>query len=518
MFQGLSAGKKGVFLVTLVGAVAGLITLVVISQKPTYELLYSNLSPQDAGVIISKLKEQKVPYRLSGGGTSILVPSEQVYEIRMGLASEGMPQGGGVGFEIFDHTKLGMTEFVQTVNYQRALQGELTRTINQLAEVEQSRIHIVIPQKSLFIEDQEEASASVVLKLRGGAVLSQNQIQGIVHLVASSVEGLRPEKITIMDNHGQILAGGAERPLSSQLSHSQVEMKLNLERALEKGIVSMLERAVGKERALAKVFLSLDFKQTERTEEKYDPDSLAVRSEQVLGEKSKGSNLLAKGIPGVESNLSGDKGVSAAAPSEFQRKNETINYEISKTTSHIIEPTGDIVKCSVAVMIDGTYGPAKGEGGQGEMNYIPRTKEEMERFRGIVKMAVGYDADRGDQIEVVNVPFQTVTLMEEEVVKGTGLNRLWAPVPLFRFGIIAIAIILLFFFVLRPLIRWMISQNEELGGMRQLPRTVGELEADAVGGVEPKEMLSPKEKIIELAKGDTEQTTQLVRRWLWEGK
>ena len=518
MFKSLSAGRKAVFLVTLIGAIAGLVALLIISQKPTYELLYSNLSPSDAGVIISKLKEQKVPYRLSAGGASISVPSEQVYEIRMELASEGLPQGGGVGFEIFDQTKLGMTEFVQTVNYQRALQGELTRTINQLAEVEQSRIHLVIPQKSLFIEDQEEASASVVLKLYGGARLTQNQVQGIVHLVASSVEGLNPEKITVMDNHGKILAGGTEKSLTSHLTNSQVEMKLNLEETLEKRIKTMLERTVGRDKALARVFLTLDFQQTERTEERYDPDRVAVRSEQILGEKSKGANIQARGVPGVESNISDNKGVSAATgtPSEFQKKDETINYEISKTTSHTIEPIGEIKKCSVAVMIDGTYETVKGEAEGEEKKYVPRSEEEMERFRNIVKMAVGYNADRGDQIEVVNMPFKTVSLMEEDVQERPGLNQFWY--PLSRYGIIALAIIALFLFVIRPLMRWMIVQKEELEGIRQLPRTVGELEADTTGVAGEKEMLSPKEKVMEIARNDTEQTTQLVRKWLWEGK
>jgi len=515
-FKGLSTGRKVVFLGVLGGTIAGLITLTIISRRPTYEVLYSNLSPQDAGVIISKLKEQKILYRLSSNGTSVLVPMENVYEIRMELASEGLPQGGGVGFEIFDQTKLGITEFVQNVNYQRALQGELARTINQLDEVEQSRVHIVIPKKSLFVEDQKEASASVVLKLRPGAKLTQSQIQGIVHLVASSVEGLKPGKINLMDNHGQILSGGAEEALTTQLSNSQIEIKHSLEKDLETGIETMLEKAVGRGKAQARVFLSLDFKQAERTEERYDPDSLAIRSEKILGEKSRGSNILPKGVPGVESNIPGKKGASAVTgtPSEFQRKNETINYEISKTTSHVIEPVGDIKKCSAAVIIDGTYEIVKGEDGKEEKKYIPRSKEEMEQFRNLVKMTVGYNADRGDQIEVVNIPFETITMMEEEeVMGGHGLRGLW--LPIIRFGIIAIAVILLFLFVLRPLIKWLTSGREEWDLAAQLPKTVGELEAGDEG---TEGIPSTKVDMVQLAKGDTERTSELIRQWLSEGK
>ena len=518
IFKGLSTGRKVAFFLILAASIAVLITLTIISQRVNYDVLFSSLSPQDAGVIISKLKEQKIPYRVSASGTSILVPSEKVYETRMGLASEGLPQGGGVGFEIFDQTKLGMTEFVQNVNYQRALQGELARTINQIDKVEQSRIHVVTPQKSLFVEDQKEVSASIVLKVMPGAKLTQNQVQGIVHLVASSVEGLSPEKITIMDNHGQILAGGTEESRPTQLTNSQAEIKRALEKDMEEGIESMLEKAVGRGKALARVFLNLDFKQTEKTEEKYDPDSLAIRSEQNLDEKSSGSSTIPRGVPGVQSNISGNVGASGTtgSPSKFQRKNQTVNYEISKTTSHIIEPVGEIIKCSVAVIIDGTYEVSKGNEGKEEKQYIPRSGEEMERFTNIVKMAVGYNADRGDQVEVVNMPFDNTTLIEDEVSKEPTFRKLWFPI--IRFGIILLAVIMLFFVILRPLMRWLTTQRGEFEAGHNLPRTVGELEAemgDVRGG---EEVLSRKEKAMELANNDPERTAQLIRGWLNEGK
>jgi len=520
MFNGLSTGRKIVFLGVLVGAIIAIVTLVMISQRSTFVVLYSNLSSEEAGGIVSKLKEQKIPYRLSSGGASILVPSDKLYETRLGLAKEGLPLGG-VGFEIFDETKLGMTEFAQNVNYLRALQGELTRTINQLAEVEQSRVHIVMPKSSLFIEEQEEATASVVVKVKPGARLNQGQLQGIVHLVASGVEGLKPEKIIVMDNHGQILAGGREASLSSQLTNTQQEMRRDLEKNLERSVQTMLERAVGRNKAIARVSVTLDFEQTERTEEKYDPNSVAVRSEQISGEKSKGTGVSPRGVPGVVSNLPSNTQSAdiTGGKTEFQKKNETINYEISKITSHVIESIGDIVKLSAAVIVDGTYEVTKGKDGKEDKKYLPRPEEEMERLRDIVKMAVGYDADRGDQVEVVNMQMETVSLMEEEDVSGNrGFKTFWF--PLVRLAVIFIAIIFLFFFVVRPLIIWLTGGKTGSDFTEQLPKTVEELEA----GIEVTKELpsttalpSTKEKIRQIVQEDTERTAQLIRHWISEG-
>ena len=200
LLKSLTPGKKIALLSLLSATIASFAVLIVWTGKPNFELLYSGLSPEDAGAILVRLKEQKIPYSISANGTSILIPREQVYETRLELASQGLPQGSGVGFEIFDNTKFGVTEFVQNINYQRALQGELSRTINGFIEVESSRVHLVMPSKSLFIEDEEPATASVVLKMRPGRRLSKEQVQGIVHLVSSSVSGLAPKNVTIVDS------------------------------------------------------------------------------------------------------------------------------------------------------------------------------------------------------------------------------------------------------------------------------------------------------------------------------
>ena len=235
LFKSLSVGKRIALLILATGSIAGFVFLINWAGRPEFHPLYSNLDANDAGIILNRLKEQKIPYQLSAGGSTILIPQERIYETRMELASAGLPQGGSIGFELFDDTKLGMTEFAQNVNYQRALQGELVRTINGFAEVESCRVHIVMPEKSLFIDDQEVASASVVLKLHHGKWLTQQQVQGIVHLVSSSVSRMSPENVTVVDSSGRLLTGHSDPSGVSALSSDQLDYQAKVERKLEIG-------------------------------------------------------------------------------------------------------------------------------------------------------------------------------------------------------------------------------------------------------------------------------------------
>ena len=233
LFQNLSPAKRITLFILIVGTVVGFGLLMAWTGRADFQPLYSNLAVEDAGIILSKLKEQKIPYRISGNGNTILIPQEHIHEMRMRLASEGLPQGGNIGFEVFDNTKLGMTEFVQNVNYQRALQGELARTINKFSEVLSSRVHIVMSEKSLFIKDEEPATASVVLKLRPGKWLSQIQVNGIVHLVASSVPRLSTENVTVVDSNGKLLTDSKEQSSFGTLSSDQLEDQEKVEGTLE---------------------------------------------------------------------------------------------------------------------------------------------------------------------------------------------------------------------------------------------------------------------------------------------
>ena len=244
-----------------------------LSGRPDYQILFSGLSAEDSGAMITQLKAKKIPYRISSDGGAILIPKEIVYETRMELASQGLPQGGGVGFEIFDNSKLGMTEFVQNVNYQRAIQGELSRTINRFEEIESSRVHLVMPPKSLFVENEEPARASVVIKLRSGKTLSADQIQGIIHLISASVSGLKPENVTIVDSLGNQIGVQKQKNDSDSIRTDQMAYQEKVERTLENRVKTMLEKALGPNKAIVRLSSNMDFKKQERTEERYYPDN-----------------------------------------------------------------------------------------------------------------------------------------------------------------------------------------------------------------------------------------------------
>jgi flagellar basal-body M-ring protein/flagellar hook-basal body protein (fliF) len=290
-FNNLPIGKRLGILVALAAGVAALVSVTLWTQQPDMQVLFANLAPEDAGAIVEKLKEAKVPYELGASGASILVPSAQVHDLRLQMAGQGLPHGGGVGFEIFDRSTLGMSEFVQKLNYRRALQGELARTIAQMPDVARARVHLAVPERRLFSADHDRPRASVVLSLRGSNALSRGQIQGIVHLVASSVEGLQPREVTVVDGNGRLLSegnNGGDGP--TRLTGSQLDYQRTLEKDIETRIQTMLERIVGNNKAVVRVSSVLDLRQVEMTEERYDPNGQVARSEQRTQEKANGSN------------------------------------------------------------------------------------------------------------------------------------------------------------------------------------------------------------------------------------
>ncbi len=508
----ISLGRKITALLIIAGSIAGLTIFTLWANKQEMSVLYANLSAEDASAVIAKLKEQKIPYEIGEMGSSILVPSDKVHELRLNLAGQGLPQGGGVGFEIFDRTTMGMTDFVQKLNYKRALQGELARTIGQLSEVEKARVHLVIPEKSIFAANQERARASVVLKLKGGKQLSERQVQGIVHLVSSSVEGLTPQDITVVDIHGQILTRVTSDSSPGRLTSSQMEYQKQFEKDLEGKVQTMLERIIGRERVVARVSADLEFKQVEKTEERFDPDTQVVRSEQRSKEKSSGASTNPSGVPGPASNIPGseiagtqNQGLSSSSNSD--RENETINYEISKTVSRIIEPVGAVRKISVAVLVDGSYDAAKNEKGELSRKYIPRSAEEMKKIEEIVKKTVGYSAAREDQVEVVNIPFENVSVPEEDMIsaKKTSLNE-WLPFA--KYGVAAVGFILVFLFIIRPLMKGLAPTFErQLMLPNALPTPIKEFEVAE---------LPLRDKVLEMTKQNPQQTALLVKKWLKE--
>lgn len=489
---------------------ASLVVLSLQTQKPDFEVLFSNLSTEDMGGIVVKLKEQRINYKIAVGGTAVLVPSKDVFDLRIQLASEGLPKGGGVGFEIFDKTTLGMTDFIQKLNLMRAVTGELTRTINSLDTVESARVHIAAPERSVFLEEERKTTASVVLKLRGS--ISSGQIQGIAHLVASSIEGLAPEDVTIVDIKGNILAGGKGQNMVAQMSLNQLEFKQNLETMLENRIKSMLDRVLGLGKISAKVSSEIDFKQTEQTEEIFDPDSQVVRSEQRNEESDIGA-VPQGGVAGVTANQPGGQVTQLVppAPPKSQKINETINYEINKIIRRTISPVGEIKRLSIAVVVDGTY--------DNDNKYIPRTSEEMQQYKKIVERAVGYDEDRGDKIEVLNVAFDISKFAEEKIaLEKAEKTHLWISIA--RYAVTAIFIILLFVMLIKPLIAWLKATSEGMVARPAVRTGVGEMEEEREEEAEKLKKIVKKEDyrtiVQEFAKENPTHTTELLRKWLRE--
>ncbi len=470
-----------------------------------YTLLYANLVPSDASAVVNLLKEKKIPYRLEAGGQSVFVPADQVYELRLDMSGAGLPQGGGVGFEIFDKASFGMTDFAQKVNYRRALEGELARTVSSLNPVEGARVHLALPEKRLFKEQQQQASASVILKLVPGGRLKESQIQGIVHLVAGSVDGLEPENVTVVDAVGSVLSKPADDRAQGPMTPGMLDYQQIVERRLESRAQSMLDRALGAGSSLVKVTATLDFVQVEKTEELYDPTSPVVRSEQLSEEKSEGVGT--GGVPGVQSNLDQPGSVATQSRDASSRSEETINYEVSRTVSKIVTPVGTVSKLSVAVLVADRL--VQGEGGQS--SYASRTTEELESMKNMVRSALGIDASRGDTLEVVSMVFES-NFLDDPMLQPTDLSSYYEFLPYVKYALLSLGLLLLYWLLVRPMVKTMRGETLEATPMK----TVEELEMEMSGQALP----SPEDPLSrasqEILRG-TASPTKVIKTWLKEG-
>ncbi|OQY19101.1 MAG: flagellar M-ring protein FliF [Desulfobacteraceae bacterium 4572_35.1] len=378
------------------------------TRQADYQLLFANLAREDASSIVSWLKEHKVPYEIQGNGGSVYVPAGTVYETRLDLAGSGLPQGGGVGFEIFDKQSLGITDFVQKVNYLRALQGELSRTIASLSPVAAARVHLALPQKRLFKKQQQPATASVVVKLMAGARLQDAQVRGIVNLIAGSVEGVEPEYVTVVNSAGKVLSKKPQEGIGGPMTPGMLEYQQAVERQLEHRAQDMLDRALGADNSLVKVTAVLDFSQVSKIEELYDPKSAVPRSEQLQEQKESGGSAAVGGVPGVQSNLGGGAIRSGGGlTANSSNSAETTNYEISKVVNRTVAPVGTIKHLSVSVLVadvmssEESGNDSAGEGG--EKKLVPRSEQEIHAIEKMVKSAIGIDNSRGDQLNVVRL-------------------------------------------------------------------------------------------------------------------
>ncbi len=490
------------------------ILLIVWLNQPDYKILYSNLPPEDAARVAEQLKQQKVDYKLEDGGKTVLVPTDQVYQLRLDIAGKGMLHGTGLGFEIFDDMKIGQTDFVQRINYQRALQGELSRTITEFPEIERARVHIVMPHKSLFIEEQSPTTASVILKLVEGKTLNQKQIEAIVNLVALSVEGLDKSQITVADVAGKLLYQPDADDSLQGLTLGQLEYRTALQRNIEQRIEQLLTPVVGMGKVIAKVNADVDFSQKTISKEIYDPSSAVVRSEQRTEEQTRGRANIEGGAP--DPNFRGDGFNGSLSSQDSDRETRTTNFEINKEQQSIVVPVGEIDRLSVAVIVDGTWqAPADGKG---EPVWVPRTQEEITRITELVRNAVGFSQARGDSIEVSNISFGEPDLFGEPSLMQTMLeymHRLGKPI------LNGLLIFLFLLLIVRPVVLSLIKPkvaDEEVEELISLPEADERLALEE--GVQDevldlnRRLELAKAQALQLAEKDMDQAVAVLKNWL----
>ena len=383
---------------------------------PDYRVLYSNLSDKDGGAIIASLQQMNVPYKFAEGGGALLVPADQVHEVRLKLATQGLPKGSLVGFELMENEKFGTSQFQEQVNYQRGLEGELARTIQSLSAVQSARVHLAIPKPSVFVREQEKPSASVLLNIYPGKTLDQAQVTAIAHLVSSSVSDLSVKNVTIVDQNGNLLSQPVDALLMSGMDPSQMKYIQDTERSYIKRIDDILEPVVGVKNMRAQVTADLDFSQVENTSETYrpnqEPNAASIRSQQV-SETTSSSAQKASGVPGSLSNQPPapvsapvvapvpSKPTSTSGNSSNTQKDTTTNYELDKTIQHIKNPVGTIKHLSVAVVVN--Y--ARSIDAKGKVSFKPLPPKEISQITDLVKETMGFNAARGDTLNIVNTAF-----------------------------------------------------------------------------------------------------------------
>jgi len=492
------------------------IMMVLWMNKVEYKVLFSKLAPEDANRVVDLLKSSKIDFKIEDNGSTILIPLDMVYEQRLRIAGEGVLRGQGIGYEIFDGVKVGQTDFVQRINYQRALQGELARTISEYPEVEKVRVHLVLPQKSLFIEEQRKSSASIVLTLKQGQKLDQKQVQGIVNFVAMSVEGLEANKVTVTDTAGKILYQGKGENSLDAMSTTQLEFKNTYEANLENRLEQLLTPIAGPGKSLVKTNADLDFSQRTTRRESYDPEKTVVRSEQRSEEGSNGTaDVGAAGVP--EANFRGEGFSGTASRQSTTREARTTNYEINKEEQNIVSPVGELKKLSVAVIVDGKYEKPQG---QEKSVFVPRSAEELDRIKQLVSKAAGLDTARGDTIEVSSFPFGEEDRYSEPSLTQTMLEyaqRLGKP---FLNGLLIFLFLVL---VVRPLVMNLIRPRvtqEDIEALERLPEgearmALAEAEDIEVGVTDSSKRLEMvKGMAMQLFETDTDQAVGVLRNWL----
>jgi flagellar M-ring protein FliF len=526
--KGLGAARLTA-MVAVTAALIGFFAFVIMRvTTPQMTTLFTDLSTEDSSSIIKDLERQAIPFELRNEGAVIMVPKDKVTRLRMKLAEGGLPKGGGVGYEIFDKSDaLGTTSFVQNINHLRALEGELARTIRAIDRIQAARVHLVLPERPLFSRETPEPSASIVVRVRGS--LEPQQIRAIRHVVASAVNGLKPQRVSIVDEAGQLLADGAATDTDSAVGD---ERRAAFEKRMRKQVEDIVSSVVGAGRARVQLSADFDYNKITQTSDKFDPEGRVLRSTQTREESSVTAE--SNGQVTVNNELPGNQNKDGAAQARDQSKKseETNNYEISRTTKTEVTEAGRVNRISVAVLVDGSY--SKNE--KGEMVYQDRSKEQLDRIAALVRSAIGFDQKRGDQVEVVNLRFAEAPVVPP-VAEPIGLLAMFQftkddVMYVIELGVMMLLGLVVLFMVIRPLVRRILAsevvpappgtpaltdnsaQSAEASGHALIPGGAAQL--IDVAQIQGQVHAQAVHRVGELAERNPNETASIVRQWLSE--
>jgi len=499
LFDQLTTRQKIAFGTVTSVVIVALFILFVWAGRPEYALLYSKLEPTDASQIIEDLKANSIPYKLQAGGTTILVPQKEIYELRLRYAGQNLISSGHVGYELFDNQNMGLTDFMQKVNLKRALEGELANTINQIEAVVQSRVHLAIPEAALFEEEQKKTTASVILKLKPRVALDRMQINGIAQLVAGSVEGLKPENVIIVDTFGKVLSKNDSRDDEISMSSSQYELQKNVEKYLSEKAQSMLDQVLGPNNAIVRISAILNFEKISRVTEKIDPDNTVILSEEKNTETS-----------------------ARRDTTTFSSENSITNYEFNKVKEQFESSIGEIKNLSVAVFVNGV----KQKNADNETVNVPRTAEEITIITEIVKAAVGFREDRNDQISVHQLAFDQ-SIIEQELKVIASIEKKQYIMTYVRIAALVFAGLFILYMLRNAFKKigiddYLKKQREELLGEQQKQLEATELEEEISMEEQNRAKKEAQDRMVSEVKKftaeDSQRASLILRYWLVENE
>lgn len=529
-FASLTPIKRLSLMMSVGIALAAMVTIVMMSSGSDYTPLLTHIPPEQVPTILNTLRAKNIPHRIEDNSGTILVPKTFLHSSQMAIMAEvGAGRIGQVGLELFDKQDFGTTSYAQRINYQRALQGELSRAISSLEAVNRAKVILAMPKKKVFLDEGSKPTASVVVELHPGHQLSEEQVRGITYLVANAVEDMDPGQVSVVDSRGKVLSKRYDGSMEG--SAQLMDIKQKVDSHLEERVESILARVVGEGKVIARVNTTLNAQQISMVTEEVDPDRTAIRSIQTEEESSNGNRSNPTGVPGARANLPGaDEAGRVNFNQEVQREVKTTNYAVPKTVKNIVESAGSIKKITVAVMVDGIWQEVQGADGKANKQWSPRSEEDLQRFQTLVKNVIGFDQARGDSISMESFQFK-----EEDFVEADKLVKTIHREKLLRFlaswALAGFGLILIFFLLVKPFVRWVTdSFHDSIDDM--LPRTIEELEEmhgvdTALPGmanalpiledpVDPEKAESEilRERIMTLMDEDEEKATGAFSLWL----